>query len=88
MTVEDVRSVIIESLADKKRKPVDELMEELAAAGPEFPYPSAWLVSAGCMAARKLSIDFKHLRRNARAFKSVDALACYLHQLANDQEAA
>ncbi|MDB5862105.1 MAG: hypothetical protein JWQ76_5794 [Ramlibacter sp.] len=82
MTFEQVKDEIITSLAAKRKVDVDELREELAAAGPEFPYASVWLVSAGARAARNLGIPIKDARKNKKAFKSVDALARFLLDLA------
>ena len=87
MTFEQVKAEIIEALAAKRKVDADELRRELAAAGPDFPYASVWLVSAAARAARKLGIRIKDARRNRKAFKSVDALARYLLDL-SEKEAA
>jgi ribosomal protein L13E len=87
MRFEEVKTEIIESLAAKRKVDADELRQELAAAGPDFPYASVWLVSAGARAARKLGIEIKEARRNRNAFKSVDALSRYLFGLAQKQAA-
>ena len=88
MTREEIADLVIECLAEKKRTDVDVIKEELAVAGPEFPYDSQWLVSAGARAGRRLGVKLKHAKRNARAFKSVDALSRYIHELVVQQEAA
>jgi len=87
MTFEEIKGEIIKSLAAKRQVDPEELRRELAAAGPEFPYASVWLVSACALAARNLGIPIKDARRNPKAFKSVDALARYLSDLAQREAA-
>lgn len=88
VTVEEVTEVVIACLAEKKGADLDAIKDELAAAGPEFPYDSQWLVSAGATASRRLDVKLKHAKRNARAFRSVGALSRYIHELVIEREAA
>lgn len=88
MSLDGTRALIIESLAAKTRKDVAELTGELQAAGAEYPYDSAFLVSAGAHAARQMGLKLTNVRAHAQAFKSVEALAVYLNGLDEQRNAA
>jgi hypothetical protein len=88
MSLDRTRVIVMESLAAKTGRDLAELTTELQAAGAEYPYDSAWLVSAGARAARLMGLTLKNARQHARAFKSVEALATYLNELDEQQRAA
>jgi hypothetical protein len=88
MTHDEIRVLIIQSLAEKKQQDPAELMAELAAAGSEYPYDSIWLVKAGARAARVMGLKLKGGGGSAQAFKSVEALARHLHDLDRHGSAA
>jgi hypothetical protein len=88
MSLSEIRSLLITCLAEKTGKSISALTSELQAAGPEFPYDSMWLVSAGASAARQMGLKLKHARQHANAFKSVETLATYLHELDRQRDAA
>jgi hypothetical protein len=88
MDLQQTRDLVMSALAEKTGKDLPALTAELAAAGAEYPYDSVWLVSAGARAAKQMGVKLRHVRRHAKAFKSVDALAAYLHQVEQEQAAA
>jgi len=88
MSIDDTRALVMTSLAEKTGKKLAELTSELQAAGGEYPYDSVWLVSAGARTARLMGLKLKNVRQHAPAFKSVEALATYLHELDQQREAA
>ena len=88
MSPEETFSLLLRSLAEKTGREAGELEAELGAAGPEYPFDSVWLVSAGAHAARKMGIKLKNVRQHAAAFKSVRALATYLSEVDQQRDAA
>jgi hypothetical protein len=88
MTLDETLALVVDCLAEKTGQSVSALTAELQAAGREFPYDSMWLVSAGASAAHKMGLQLKHARQHASAFKSVEGLAAYLHELDEKREAA
>jgi hypothetical protein len=79
---------VIAALAAKRRRDPAELEAELRAAGAECPCDSQWMVKAGVRAARDLGVRFKPSAKDKWAFKSVEALTDYLHELVRAQGAA
>lgn len=80
MASEETIAVVIQCLAEKAARDPGELTSELEAAGPEFPFDSIWLVSAGASAASRMGVSLVSPSKNAEAFKSVTALAGYLER--------
>jgi acyl carrier protein len=72
----DTRRLLIEILARRRRRDVDELAAELAAAGGRC--DSVWLVKAGVKAARELGFKLRPSRGDAKHFKTIDTLAAYI----------
>lgn len=71
----ETQRLIIEILAQLRRRDPDELAAELAAGGK---CDSVWLVKAGVKAARALGFRLKPGKNDAKHFKSVATLAAYL----------
>jgi hypothetical protein len=88
MTHAAVRSALIQALAEKKRRPPEELEKEMLAAGSECPYDSVWLVKAGVRAARRMGFTLKPKASDKGAFKSIAALTDYLCAVAEKEAVA
>lgn len=88
MTKNEVRTLLINTLAAKRRRDPAELEAEMRAAGEECPCDSQWLVKAGVGAAKALGVEFKPRPTDAWAFKSIDTLATYVHSRLGEAEAA
>jgi acyl carrier protein len=88
MNPDQVRSRLIDVLAEKRGRDRGELEAELLAGGVECAYDSIWLVKAGARVARELGFRLRPPASERRAFKSVGALAAYLSARAAEREAA
>jgi hypothetical protein len=71
----DTRRLVVEVLAQLRRRDADELDAELAAGAR---CDSVWLVKAGVRAARELGYRLRPDSGDAKHFKTVETLAVYL----------
>lgn len=84
----EIRSRVIETLAQMKRRDANELERELCEAGPECPFDSIYLARVGVKVARGLGFKIKPSAKVAHHFKSVEELTTLLETLATKQSAA
>jgi hypothetical protein len=82
-THDEIRSAVIDKLAQSMRRDPTELAAELRQAGPELPCGSQRLVRAAIKVARELGFPLKPSRKIAPYFRSVDGVATLLHSLAS-----
>jgi hypothetical protein len=85
---DEIRRRLIDALAAAKRRDADELEAEMLLAGPECPFDSIYLVRVGVRIARDLGISLAPSPRIADRFKSIDALAGLLSEIAQGKEVA
>jgi hypothetical protein len=88
MSRAEARREVIQALAELRKRDPTEIEAAALAAGEECPYESQWLVKAGVRAARRLDLKLAPKAGDAKAFKSIDALAAYIEQLPPRQKAA
>lgn len=79
MTKTEIRTLIIEKLAELMRKDPKDLERELAAGGTELPIDSHRLVRVVPKVAAALGIKVKYSKKLSWAFKSIDSLTDFLH---------
>jgi hypothetical protein len=82
------RKLVMETLAQMKRRDPTELERELKQAGPECPFDSIYLARVAVKVARRLGFKIKPSAKIAQSFKSVDALTTLLDSLASKKSAA
>lgn len=84
----EIREVVVETLAQMKRRDAAELERELLQAGPECPFDSIYLTRVGVKVARSLGFRIEPSPKIAHSFKSVEDLTTLLESLAGKASAA
>jgi acyl carrier protein len=84
----EIRTQVVETLAQMKRRDATELERELKQAGPECPFDSIYLARVAVKVARQLGFKIKPSAKIAPSFKSVEALTTLLEALATKRPAA
>jgi hypothetical protein len=82
------RMLVMETLAQMKRRDPAELERELKQAGPECPFDSIYLARVAVKVARRLGFKIKPSAKIAQSFKSVDGVTTLLDSLAAKETAA
>ena len=88
MSRSEVRQMVVDTLAQAKRRDPAELERELKQAGPECPYDSIYLARVAVRVARQLGFKIKPSTKIAHFFKSVDGVTSLLVTLAEERGAA
>ena len=84
----DIRTLVLDTLAQMKRRDARELERELLQSGPECPFDSIYLARVAVKASKALGFTLKPSAKIAPSFKSVDDLTTLLESLHSKASAA